>query len=157
MNRIVRASLLSTLVYTVLILPAHAQVTIKDPWVRATVSAQMATGAFMQITSAQDARLVEARSPVAGVVEVHEMSMHKDVMKMRAVKALDLPAGKTVELKPGGYHIMLMDLKQQMKEGDTVPVTLIVEGKDKTRSTIEVKAPVRPLATAIKMDREHRH
>ena len=137
--------------------PVMAQVTVKDPWVRATVSAQKATGAFMQITSAQDTRLVEASSPVAGVVEVHEMVMEKDVMKMRAVKGLDLPAGKTVELKPGGYHVMLMDLKQQMKEGDTVPVTLVVEGKDKKRSTIEVKAPVKPLATASKPEAEHKH
>jgi len=128
------------------VFPVMAQVTVKDPWVRATVSAMKATGAFMQITSAQDARLVEARSPVAGVVEVHEMVMEKEVMKMRAIKGLDLPAGKTVELRPGGYHVMLMDLKQQMKEGDTVPVTLVIEGKDKKRSTLEVKAPVRPLA-----------
>ena len=94
-------------------LSAFAQVTVKDPWVRATVSQQKATGAFMQITSAQDARLVEARSPVAGVVEVHEMTMEKDVMKMRAVKGLDLPGGKSVELKPGGYHVMLMDPRQR--------------------------------------------
>jgi copper(I)-binding protein len=138
-------------------LPVMAQVTVKDPWVRATVSQQKATGAFMQITSAQDAQLVSASSPVAGVVEVHEMTMEKDVMKMRAVKALDLPAGKSVELKPGGYHVMLMDLKQQMKEGDTVPVTLVVEGKDKKRTTIEVKAPVKPLATASKAPVEHKH
>jgi copper(I)-binding protein len=137
--------------------PVMAQVTVKDPWVRATVSAQKATGAFMQITSVQDARLVEASSPVAGVVEVHEMVMEKDVMKMRAVKGLDLPAGKTVELKPGGYHVMLMDLKEQMKEGATVPVTLVIEGKDKKRSTIEVKAPVKPLATASKAAAEHKH
>ena len=137
--------------------PVMAQVTVKDPWVRATVSAQKATGAFMQITSAQDARLVEAKSPVAGVVEVHEMVMEKDVMKMRAVKGLDLPAGKTVELKPGGYHIMFMDLKQQMKEGTTVPVTLVIEGKDKKRSTVEVKAAVKPLTTPAKAEPEHKH
>jgi copper(I)-binding protein len=139
--------------------PVMAQVTVKDPWVRATVSAQKATGAFMQITSDQDARLVEAKSPVAGVVEVHEMIMEKDVMKMRAVKGLDLPAGKSVELKPGGYHVMLMDLKQQMKEGDSVPLTLVVEGKDKKRSTIEVKATVKPLTAAApaKMDQQHKH
>ena len=137
--------------------PVMAQVTVKDPWVRATVSAQKATGAFMQITSAQDARLVEAKSPVAGVVEVHEMVMEKEVMKMRAIKGLDLPAGKTVELKPGGYHVMLMDLKEQMKEGATVPVTLVIEGKDKKRSTVEVKAPVKPLATATTMDKDHAH
>jgi hypothetical protein len=131
-------------------LPVMAQVTVKDPWVRATVSQQKATGAFMQITSAQDAQLVSASSPVAGVVEVHEMTMEKDVMKMRAMKSLDLPAGKSVELKPGGYHVMLMDLKQQMKEGDTVPVTLVVEGKDKKRSSIEVKAAVKALTTQAK-------
>ena len=137
--------------------PVMAQVTVKDPWVRATVSAQKATGAFMQITSAQDARLVEASSPVAGVVEVHEMVMEKDVMKMRAVKGLDLPAGKTVELKPGGYHVMLMDLKEQMKDGATVPVTLVIEGKDKKRSTVEIKAPVKPLTAAKEMDGAHKN
>ena len=137
--------------------PVMAQVTVKDPWVRATVPAQQATGAFMQITSAQDARLVEARSPVAGVVEVHEMVMEKEVMKMRAMKGLDLPAGKTVELKPGGYHVMLMDLKEQMKEGTTVPVTLVVESKDRKRSTVEVKAAVKPLTTPAKAEPEHKH
>ena len=131
MKRIVLAALICTA------FPVLAQVTVKDPWVRATVPQQMATGAFMQITSVQDARLVEVRSPVAGVVEVHEMTMDKDVMKMRALgNGLELPAGKTVELKPGGYHVMLMDLKQQMKAGDTVSVTLVVEGRDKKRSKI---------------------
>ena len=158
MNRLVHASpaLAAIAVFT---LPAHAQVTVKDPWVRATVSQQKATGAFMQITSAQDARLVEAKSPVAGVVEVHEMSMEKDVMKMRAIPELALPAGKAVELKPGGYHVMLMDLKQQMKEGGTVPLTLVIEGKDKKRSTVEVKASIKPLTTAApaKMDHQHKH
>jgi copper(I)-binding protein len=156
----IRVAALATLVSAAFVLPAHAQVTVKDPWVRATVSQQKATGAFMQITSAQDARLVEAKSPVAGVVEIHEMAMEKDVMRMRALpNGLDLPAGKTVELKSGGYHVMLMDLKQQMKEGDTVSMTLVVEGKDKKRSTIEVKAPVKPLAAAApKMDHsQHKH
>ncbi|MDP2822104.1 MAG: copper chaperone PCu(A)C [Sulfuritalea sp.] len=158
MNRIIRAVALSTLVSAAFVLSAHAQVTVKDPWVRATVPAMKATGAFLQITSAQDARLVEARSPVAGVVEIHEMKMEKDVMKMRALpNGLDLPAGKAVELKPGGYHVMLMALKQQMKEGDTVPMTLVVEGKDKQRSNIEIKATVRPLAAASKAEVEHKH
>ena len=138
-------------------LPVFAQVTVKEPWVRATVAQQKATGAFMQITSAQDMRLVEAKSPVAGVVEVHEMVMDKDVMKMRAVPGLDLPAGKSVELKPGGYHVMLMDLKQQMKVGDSVPMTLVVEGKDKKRSNVEVTATVKPLAEAAKAASEHMH
>ena len=126
---------------------AFAQVSVRDPWVRATVPQQKATGAFMQITSPQDARLVEVRSPVAGTVEIHEMAMEKDVMKMRAVRGLALPAGKAVELKPGGYHVMLLELKGQVKEGGSVPITLVVEGKDGKREAIEVNAPVKPLAT----------
>jgi copper(I)-binding protein len=122
---------------------AQAQVTVKDAWVRATVVQQKATGAFMQLQSSQDAKLISAQSPVAGVVEVHEMTMDGGVMKMRAVPSLALPAGKTVDLKPGGYHVMLMDLKGQVKEGDTVPVTLVVEGKDGKRQNIEVKAAAR--------------
>ncbi|MFM7973104.1 MAG: copper chaperone PCu(A)C [Betaproteobacteria bacterium] len=125
---------------------AHAQVTIGDPWVRATVAQQKATGMFAQVTSAQGGKLVAASSPVASVVEIHEMAMENNVMKMRAVPGLELPAGKAVELKPGGYHVMLMGLKQQVKEGEVVPVTLVVEGKDGKRESVEVKAPVRALA-----------
>jgi hypothetical protein len=136
---------------------AAAQVTVKDPWVRATVPQQKASGAFMQITAAQDTRLVEAKSPVAGVVEIHEMKMENNVMKMRAVPGVDVPAGKAVDLKPGGYHVMLMDLKEQMKEGATVPVTLVFEGKDKKRETVEVKAMVRPLAGGPAKKEEHKH
>ncbi len=145
-------------VLALLALPAFAQVTVTDPWVRGTVPQQKATGAFMQLTAAQDTRLVAARSPVAGVVEIHEMAMEKDIMRMRALPdGLPLPAGKRVELKPGGYHVMLMDLKGPVKEGSTVPVTLVFEGKDKNRSEVEVKAPVRPLGEARAMDGHHRH
>ncbi len=126
-------------------LPALAETTIAEAWVRATVPQQKATGAFMQLTSDVDARLVSASSPVAGVVEIHEMSMQGNVMKMSRMPALELPAGKTVELKPGGYHVMLMGLKQQVKEGDSVPLTLVIEGKDGSRQTLELAAPARPL------------
>ena len=135
---------------------AMAQVTVKDAWVRATVAQQKATGAFMQLQSEQDAKLVAAQSPVAGVVEVHEMAMEGSVMKMRAVTSLALPAGKAVELKPGGYHVMLMDLKGQIKEGDSVPVTLVVEGKDGKRQNIELKAPARTMAQPS-MKHDHGH
>ena len=145
--------------------PAAAQITVKEPWVRATVAAQKATGAFMQISSASDAKLVEAKSPVAGVVEIHEMKMDNHVMKMRAVSGVALPAGKTVELKPGGYHVMMMDLKAQVKEGDTVPLTLVFEGKDKKRETVEVKAVAKSLTGVApkgemksgEMTGEHKH
>jgi copper(I)-binding protein len=124
---------------------ASAQTTVKDAWVRGTVEQQKSTGAFMQITSAQGGKLVGVQSPVAGVVEIHEMSMQGNVMNMHAIPDLALPAGKSVELKPGGYHVMLMDLKQTMKAGEVVSLTLVVEGKDGKRETIEVKAPVRAL------------
>ena len=136
--------------------PAAAQIAVKEPWVRATVAAQKATGAFMQISSVSDAKLVEAKSPAAGIVEIHEMKMDNHVMKMRAVSDVALPAGKMVELKPGGYHVMLMDLKAQVKEGDTVPLTLVFEGKDKKRESVEVKAVVKSLtASAAKGEMSH--
>jgi hypothetical protein len=120
-------------------------VDVKDAWVRATVAQQKSTGAFMQLTAKTDTQLVEARSAAAGVVEVHEMAMDNNVMKMRKVAGLPLPAGQTVTLKPGGYHVMLMDLKGQVKEGDLVPVTLVFAGKDGTRSTQELKVPARAM------------
>ncbi len=124
---------------------AQAQTMIKEAWVRGTVAQQKASGAFMQITSAQGGKLLSVSTPVAGVAEIHEMAMQGDTMRMRAVPSLELPAGKPVELKPGGFHLMLMDLKAQLKAGDTVPLTLVVEGKDGKRETLEVKAPVRAL------------
>jgi copper(I)-binding protein len=126
---------------------SFAQVAVGDPWVRATVPQQQASGAFMTLTAPKGAKLVEARSPVAGTVEVHEMKRDGDVMRMRAIEALDLPAGRTVKLEPGGYHVMLMGLKQTLNAGDTVPLTLVFESADRTRQTVEVKAPVRPLAS----------
>ena len=136
--------------------PVLAQVTVADPWVRGTVAQQRATGAFMKLTAPDGARLVEARSPVAGVVEIHEMTMDNNVMRMRQVPMLELPAGKAVELKPGGYHVMLMDLKQPMKTGESVPITLVFEDKDKKRLTVDIQAPVRALnAPAGKMEHKH--
>ena len=136
---------------------AQADVTVKESWVRGTTPAQKATGAFMEITSSDAASLLSASSPVAGVVEIHTMKMEEGVMKMRAIQKLDLPAGKGVKLQPGGNHVMLMDLRQQMKKGDVVPITLKVEGKDKTVQTIEIKAEVRDLATPATMDHGHKH
>jgi periplasmic copper chaperone A len=135
-----------------LALGAQAQTSVKDAWVRGTVPQQKATGMFAQITSTGGGKLVSASSPVAGVVEIHEMAMDGSVMKMRAVAAVELPAGKTVKLEPGGYHVMLMDLKKELKAGDTVPVTLVIEGGDHKRETVEVKAPVKALA-----DSGHKH
>ncbi len=128
-------------------LGAHAQTTVRDAWVRGTVAPQKTTGMFAQLTSASGGRLVSAASPVAGLVEIHEMSMDGSVMRMRAAPFVELPAGKPVDFKPGGYHIMLMDLKQELKAGETVPIMLVVEGAGGKRETIEVQATVRPLSS----------
>jgi len=128
--------------------PLFAQVTVEDPWVRGTVPQQRATGAFMLLTAETDSRLVAAESQVAGVVEIHEMTMENDVMKMREIPGLDLPAGHTMELKPGGYHVMLMELKEQMVGGAVVPITLIFENSAGERFTQQIEAPVTALGAA---------
>lgn len=137
-------------------LSAHAgDVDVSNVWVRGTVAGQKATGAFMDLKSAAGASLVGASSPV-GVTQVHEMSMDGGVMKMREVSKVELPAGQTVSLKPGGYHVMLMDLKKPLGKGETVPITLKLQGKDGKVSELEVKAEVRPLAAAP-MEHHHHH
>ena len=142
------ASLIFPLVIALVSGSAAAQVTVKNPWVRATVPAQTSTGAFMQLTSAQDARLIEVRSPAAATVEIHEMTMSNNVMKMHAIDAIPLPAGKPVILGPGGYHVMMMELKGQVKAGDTVPLTLVIEDRNKQRQNIEVEAIAQPLGSS---------
>ena len=122
-------------------------VSVADGWVRATVPGQKATGAFMKITAKDSAKLVSAASPSAGVVEIHEKKMEKDVMKMAPLaNGLDLPAGKTVELKPGGYHVMLMDLKAPLAADSTVPVTLTFKDAKGNTSSQELKLPVKAMA-----------
>jgi VCBS repeat-containing protein len=138
---------------------ASAQTTVSDAWIRGTVAQQKATGMFAKLTSATGGKLVGASSPAAGAVEVHEMKMDGDRMTMAAVPALDLPAGKAVELKPGGYHIMLLGLKQPLKAGEKVAVTLVVEGKDGKRENVDVQAEVRALGAQQPAghDAQHKH
>ena len=126
-----KKAIITALGLAVFSVPALAEVTVKDSWVRGTTPAQKATGAFME--------------------------MEDGVMKMRALPKLDLPAGKAVKLAPGGNHVMLMDLKQQMKKGDVVPITLKIEGADKKAQMLEVKAEVRDLAAPATMDHGHKH
>ncbi len=154
----IRTAILSlTLLHSVTLLTSievFAQsIQVQEPWVRATVKGQQATGAFMKLTASSPMRLVQAQSPVAGLVEIHEMKMEKDVMKMSAVAGIDLPAGRAVDLKPGGYHVMLMQLKQDIKEGETVPITLVFENKEGKKESVEIKASTRALGQAVK----HKH
>ncbi len=128
-----------------LVSTAFAQTTVTEPWVRATVPQQTASGAFMQLRSPDAARLVSATSPAAKSVEIHMMEMDGDRMKMRQIDGLDLPAGQSVNLASGGYHIMLVGLTRQLKEGETVPLTLVVERKAGKRETVAIDAPVKAL------------
>ena len=145
------AALIAAAVTLATPLLAAAQVTVSDAWARAVVPGQKTTGAFMRLTAATDATLVDAASPVAKIVEIHEMKMDGGVMKMNAIDKLPLPAGKPVDLKPGGYHVMLMDLTQPLKEGDTIPIILTVVDKAGKTQKVDVRASVRALtATSSK-------
>ena len=133
---------------------ALAQVNVSSAWARSTVPGQGGTGAFMTIVSKDGGKLVGAASAVAGVVELHEMAMENNVMKMRAIPALDLPAGREVELKPGGYHVMLLDLKRPLKVGEKVQIELRLETRDGKQVTQPVEVEVRSTAPGKDM---HKH
>ncbi|QJR13476.1 copper chaperone PCu(A)C [Usitatibacter palustris] len=122
---------------------ALAQTSVEDPWVRATVPAQQTTGAYMKLKSEKGAKLVAVKTSAAKVAEIHEMKMKGDVMEMHEIKALELPAGKWVELAPGGKHLMLMEVAKPLAKGDNVRMTLVLEDKEGKRSELEVGATVR--------------
>ena len=103
---------------------AHGQVEARAAWVRGTVPGQTTAGAYMELTSDRRASLLGAESPAAGSAEIHEMRMEGNVMRMRAVAAVEIPARATTALKPGGYHVMLMDLKQPLVAGETLLLSL---------------------------------
>ena len=129
---------------------------VQNAWVRATVQGQKATGAFMQITAPATTTLVGVSTPVAGLAEVHEMKMDGDVMRMRPLsQGLELPAGTAVQLKPGGYHLMLMDLKVPLKKDSTIPLTLSLRDSKGVPSTQELRVPV--LVSAPAGHGEHQH
>ena len=123
----------------------NAEVVAKDAWVRGTVPAQKTSAGYVTLTSTEDVKIVGASSPVARRAEIHASMMMGGVNHMHSVDAIALPAGKPVELKPGGQHVMLMELNRQLKQGESVPIVFTVEGKDGKRTQVEVKAQVRPL------------
>ena len=138
-------------------LAQDAALKVDDAWVRSTVPSQHATGVFMRLTSANAGRLVGVESQAAKHVEIHEMAMQDNVMKMRQVPGIALPAGQAVELKPGGYHVMLIDLAGQISPGDHVALTLIVEDADKRQRRVPVDAVARPLNAAAAPTAGHGH
>ena len=127
---------------------AYAHVTVSNPWARASVAQQQATGVFMDLQSGHDnAKLVSVTTDAAASAEIHEMRMQDNVMQMRAVQSIDLPNGQLVSLKPGAYHIMLMGLKKPLSAGDNVQLTLEIVHADGAKESLAVTAPVRALGS----------
>jgi copper(I)-binding protein len=140
MKKIILAMLMAAAVPAAL-----AQVEVREAWIRATVPSARSSGLFMQIKSGQDAQLVGVRSSAAGAAEIHQMKMDGQMMRMHPVPAIELPAGQAVNLAAGGYHVMLMDLKRQLKEGETVPVTLVIRKKGNSTDTVALDVTVKAL------------
>lgn len=133
-----------------------APVEVRDAWVRSTVDGQRSTGVFARLTAGAGSRLIGASSPLAQAVEIHEMTMAGDVMRMRAVEGgLDLPAGEGVELRPGGYHLMLLGLKQSLPSGASLPLTLRFVDREGRSSELVLGVPAKPAAAGA--EPEHRH
>ena len=127
-------------------------VTVSNAWAKTTVPGGKVSAAYMDIKSSAPVKLLKAETSIAGNVEIHNMSMNDGVMEMKAVEAIDVPANKTVSLKPGGYHVMLMMLAASINQGDSVPIKLTFEGADKKPFTVDVKAKAKESSSA-----DHKH
>ena len=151
-------SLIRTLLlFSLMVSSAWAQnVSVQSAWARATVQGQKATGAFMTLTATPATTLVGVSTSVAGVAEVHEMKMDNNVMQMRALPdGLPLPAGKAVALQPGGYHVMLMDLKLPLQKDTIIPLTLRFKDAKGVESSLDIKVPVSQVAPAGGQKHQH--
>ena len=136
-------------------LAVHAQpapVAVQGAWARTVLPGQAASAAYMTFSAREPLTLLGAQSTAAGIIEIHQMKMEGDVMKMRAVDTLDLPVGQPVELKPGGYHFMLMDLKAPFRAGSQVPMTL--QFRDARGKPRELKVSL-PVVTAAPAPHKH--
>jgi copper(I)-binding protein len=129
-----------------------APLAVEGAWARAALQGQPTSAGYMTLTAKEPLTLLGASSPAAGSVELHEMKLDGDVMRMRAIDQLALPAGKAVELKPGGLHFMLMDLKAQFKPGLAVPLALRVKDAKGVERTLQVSLPV---SAAAPMQHKH--
>ena len=110
---------------------AVAAPVVSETWIKTTIPGSAVSAAYMQIKSATPCKLIKATSSAAGIVEIHDMKMNDGVMEMKALDAIDVPANKAVELKPGGMHVMLMNVKKPINKGDKIPMTLTFEGANK--------------------------
>jgi copper(I)-binding protein len=131
---------------------ACAELEVSGAWARATMPGQKVAGVYMQLRSDVQSRLVGVKTDAAKTAEVHQMSHEGGVMRMRRLESLDLPAGKTVTLEPGGYHLMLLDILRPLKAGDRVSVTLVLDEGGK-----RVELPVQAEVRSVMKEEEHGH
>ncbi len=125
---------------------AENDITISNAWARATAPGQKVAAAYMNLISKEGATLTKAESNIAGIVEIHSMTMENDVMKMRMLDELVMPAGKTVSLEPGGYHLMLFDLKQSLDAGKSAEFKLHFRTKTGETKSVSVTLPIKTSA-----------
>jgi periplasmic copper chaperone A len=115
---------------------------VEAAWARPTVNGQAGGGGFLTITgTTQPDRLMAVSANISKAVELHRMEMDGNIMRMRQVDAIDIPAGKTVELKPGGLHVMFVGLTQTLKNGATIPLTLKFEKGGEVKVDMKVMNP----------------
>lgn len=135
--------------------PAQVQqgIAIQNAWVRPTVGEQDATGAYLSITTQEAMTLVGVASPAAEIAEIHEMKMDGDVMRMRMAPRIDIKPGETLELKPGGYHVMLMALTGPVEVGQEIELSLQFEKADGSK----IEMPVKALAGQTAAGGDHHH
>lgn len=134
-------TLLSLILGITLAASAHADtVKIENPWVRATAPGQKVAGGFMKLTADADMTLIGGSSPISSKFELHFMRMENGVMEMRQMQEIKLPKGQTVSLQPGDLHVMFIGLKNQIKPGQKVPMTLIIKGADGKEQKLAVEA-----------------
>jgi copper(I)-binding protein len=149
---------IALLVAASLLIAANAKaagtVRVVDAWVKATVPGQKVAGIYMELNSPIDARLTGVSCHLARSAEIHSMKMEGGTMKMRPLKSLDLPAGKTVKLEPGGVHVMLFDIERPLRFGDRLPITLTIATGQRTREVL-VEAIVRK--SGAEADGHERH
>jgi len=141
---VIRRGLLAATLLAATAAQAQSAVKVEKAWVRPTVAGQSGGGGFLTITGGAGAdRLLSASAGISKVVELHKMEMDGNVMRMRPVDAIDVPAGGTVELKPGGLHVMFMGLNKTLKAGDRFPLTLKFEkaGEQKVDVLVSTAAP----------------
>jgi periplasmic copper chaperone A len=136
---------------------AHAAELLKvlDPWAKATVPGQKVGGVYMELVARENLRLIGVKSKAAETAEVHQMKMENGMMRMRAVPFLELPAGKPVKLQPGGYHVMLFDLRQSLVAGQKLKLELTVEDASKHQHRVPVNALVRDRDTGTSAKHDH--